>query len=362
MSAYLDLTVKEVNLETADTVCVVFEPNAPFSYLPGQFLTLIAKINDQEVRRSYSLCTSPITDEYPAVAIKRVPGGLMSNHLNDQLRVGQTLRVMPPMGHFCTEVSSGNKRHAVLLGGGSGITPLLGIGKSVLAAEPESIVSLVYANRDENNIIFLNTWNHLKKDYTDRLHIVHSLDHAPMGWTGHQGILTPENLTKIIKQLPDFGVHNTEYFVCGPNGLMDAYIAALTQLGVPQDRIKKEVFVNNSENKDTTVTMAEANMQNQEALVEDDTKAYDVVIILDGEEHTINVEPDYNILEVALDEGIDMPYSCQSGLCTACRGKLLSGKVKMDETEGLSDEEMAQGYVLNCVGHPVTSNVKIEIG
>lgn len=365
MSVYLDLTVREVIRETSDAITIVFEhPGDALDYRAGQFLTLICEVKGAEIRRSYSLCTSPWVDEYPAVTVKRVADGLMSNHLNNTITAGNTIKVMKPMGHFTIDIAPHNKRHVVLMGGGSGITPLMGIAKSVLSQEPESRVSLVYANRDLDSIIFKTQWEQLATQYPERLTVVHSLDQAPPNWQGPAGMVTPDKLVEIIKQLPNQGVHSTEYFICGPNGLMNAIFGALEILGVPKDRIKRELFVNNSSDKKNTDnnTMAESNAQNNEALVEDDTKDYEVTIILDGEEHTFTVEAGYSILETGLDEGIDMPYSCQSGLCTACRGKLLSGKVKMDETEGLSDEEMEEGYVLNCVGHPVTEGVRIEIG
>jgi len=360
MSSYLDLTIHAIEHPTPDSICLFFEePEGGMSYQAGQFLTLIAEIEGKSVRRSYSLCTAPGHDPFPAVGIKRVPGGLMSNYINDTAQPGMTLRAMKPLGNFSVEPAQHNARHVVLLGGGSGIPPLLGIGKTILAEERESRVSLVYANRNEASIMFRSQWDELQAQYEDRLTVVHVLDEPSAHWQGLSGRLTPDRLIEIIKQLPHLGVHNTEYYICGPGGLMEAISSALDVLGIPGDRRKREVFANDLANASETKT--QENIQTED-MAEDPNKAYDVTIILDGEEHTFTVEPGYSILETGLDEGIDIPYSCQSGLCTACRGKLLSGKVTMDETEGLSDEEMEEGYVLNCVGHPVTEGVRIEIG
>lgn len=361
MNKYWDLKIREVRPETNEAICIEFEaPAEGMPYRAGQFLTLIAEVNGKEVRRSYSLCTSPSSDAHPAVGIKRVAGGLMSNFLNDNVAAGQTLRVMEPMGNFTTVIAENQQRHVVLISGGSGITPMLGLAKDILAGEPNSRVSLLYANQHEQAIMFRSTWDGLKKQYGERLTLLYTLDEASASWEGPVGRLNRDSMAALIKQLPEQGVHTTEYFVCGPQGLMQVAFETLEYLGVPQDRIKKEVFATKKMDKDTNELMAD-NAQN-EGLVEDPNKAYDVTIVLDGEEHTFTVEPGYSILETGLDEGLDMPYSCQSGLCTACRGKLLSGKVTMEETEGLSDEEIEEGYVLNCVGHPVTENVKIEIG
>lgn len=346
---YYHLTVKEVIRETPDAINIVFNtPTKPMSYKSGQFLTLIETINGEKVRRAYSLSSSPFVDEYPAVAVKKVEGGRMSTWLNDHLKAGASLEVMEPMGNFITEYNASNSRHIVLLGGGSGITPLISIMKSALHQEPSSKVSLIYTNRNEESIIFKTELAQLQLQYGDRLHIVNVLDHPPTGWTGPSGIPTVELLTKILS---DLDAHkNAEYFICGPGGMMDNAEKALLDSGVPQNKVRKESFTNSADKKPAVVA-AHA-----------DAAGFEVKVIYDGEEYVFDVPNNKTILETALSKDIDLPYSCQSGLCTACRGKCVSGKVRLDESEGLSQSELNEGYVLTCVGHPVSDGVVIEIG
>lgn len=300
------------------------------------------------------MCTSPLVDDYPAVTVKVVEGGKMSGFLNKNLKAGDTIEVMEPMGHFTTDLLKENKRHIILFGGGSGITPLMAILKSILYGEPQSIISLIYANRNEDSIIFKEKIKELQLKFPGRFNVVHVLDNAPLNWQGPSGLLNPDMLKKILAELPAWNPENTQYLMCGPEGMMNNVENTLKAFGISKDKIFKESFVAGTINK------AEAAKQAEE--VKEESTAHEVTVIYDGEEYKFVVEPGKTILETALDLDIDLPYSCQSGLCTACRGKRLSGKVKMDEEEGLSEQELEEGYVLTCVGHPLTSDVKIEIG
>jgi ring-1,2-phenylacetyl-CoA epoxidase subunit PaaE len=348
---YHKLLVKEVISEISEAKTIIFEqPENKIEYKSGQFLTLILDIDGQSVRRSYSMCTSPYCDDDLAVTIKRVKGGLVSNYINDTVKVGDYIEVMDPTGNFTTEYSADNKRHLVMFSGGSGITPMMSILKSTLHAESESIVSLIYANRDIDSIIFKDKLHELEDKYEGRLHVIHILDNAPMEWQGYSGLLNHELLTKLFERIPDWGHDKTTYLMCGPEGMMNNVQTLLEQQGVPSEKVFKESFVSGTINKGL-VTEPDVEVKTQ-----------DVTIIYDGEEHVVTVEPDQPILDAALDMEIDLPFSCQSGLCTACRGKCLSGSVKMDEDEGLSEAEKEAGYVLPCVSHPLTDDVKIEIG
>jgi ring-1,2-phenylacetyl-CoA epoxidase subunit PaaE len=350
---YYELTVKSIIPETRDTITIVFDtpPSGPLAYKPGQFLTLIVPIQGKEVRRAYSLCTSPFTDEFPAVTVKRVENGLMSNWLPDHLKVGDKLKVMGAVGNFTLDYAPSNRRHIVMFAGGSGITPLLSLTKGVLTQEPESIVSLIYCNRDIESVIFKDELDRWEKQYQGRLHVIHILDTAPMNWQGYSGLLNPDMLKKLFDRIPDWGVRNTLYLMCGPEGMMKNVESLLEAYSIPPEQIRKESFVQG------TIDKPAKKEGEEEKLVE-----REVTIRFDGEEYKIMVPPHKAILETALDAGIDLPYSCQSGLCTACRGKALSGKVRLDEEEGLSASERAEGYVLTCVGHPLTDDVVIEIG
>ncbi len=348
---YYRLKVKGIVQETQKAITIVFQqPEPPLEYRPGQFLTLIAEIEDKEVRRSYSFCSAPEIDRDLAVNVKRVEGGLMSNFLADHLKVADELKVMEPMGHFTTDMDPLNKRHMIMFAGGSGITPFMSHIKSILKCEPLSIISLIYANRNIDSIIFMKELEDLQAKNEGRIHVIHILDEAPLTWQGPSGLLNPEMLKEILERIPDWGFDNTQYLMCGPEGMMRNIETCLADFGIPSGNLFKESFVTPTIDK----------IQDDD----DDTelKTREIVVVYDGEEHKFNVDADSTILETALDLDIDLPYSCQSGLCTACRGKLLSGKVKLDEEEGLSDSEREEGYILTCVGHPLTKNVKIEIG
>lgn len=352
---YYELEVKEVVQETKDAISIVFNHPAEgrILYKSGQFLTIIIPVEGKEVRRAYSLCTSPFVDQDLAVTVKRVDNGLMSNWLPDNLKAGGKLKVMEPMGQFTTDFNKNNKRHIIMFAGGSGITPIMSIIKSMVSEEPDSLCSLIYCNRDIDSIIFKNELDRLQTVDEGRLHVIHILDNAPMNWQGYSGLLNHDMLSKLFERIPDWGIEKTTYLMCGPEGMMKNVDTLLEARHIPKEKIFKESFVQGTIDKDSKKETAE---------VVGEQKAREVTIRYDGQEYKVLVPPNKAILETALDQGIDLPYSCQSGLCTACRGKALSGKVKLDEEEGLSKSEREEGYVLTCVGHPLTDDVVIEIG
>ncbi|HEX9651363.1 MAG TPA: ferredoxin--NADP reductase [Cyclobacteriaceae bacterium] len=352
-SHYYNLKVKEVVRETEDAISIVFDPEVNIDYKSGQFLTIILPFDGKKVRRAYSLCSSPFTDSNPAVMVKRVEGGLMSDYLNTRLKAGDILEVMEPMGNFTTEFSIENKRHIIMFGGGSGITPLISIIKSTLNQEPESILTLIYCNRNIDSVIFRDQLENLQKHNEGRLQVIHILDDAPVNWQGPSGLLNHEMLQQLIERIPNWGPEKTVYLMCGPEGMMNNVETLLEKRGIPREKIFKESFVAGTIGKEE---------KQDSAMEEGEGKDYDVTVIYDGEEYTFEVKAGQHILETALDRDIDLPFSCQSGLCTACRGKLISGKIKMDEDEGLSEAEKSEGYVLTCVGRPISSDVKIQIG
>lgn len=351
---YYNLVVKEIVPETKDAISIVFhQPENKVNYKSGQFLTLITNIKGKDVRRAYSLCSSPYVDEDLAVSVKRVDDGLMSNWLPDTVKAGDTIKVLEPMGHFTTVFDKDKKRHLIMFAGGSGITPMLSLIKSTLTQEPDSIVSLIYCNRDIDSIIFKDELAKWETNYQGRLHVIHVLDNAPMNWQGYSGLLNPEMLKKLFERIPDWGMDKSTYLMCGPEGMMKNVETLLKEHNIPKEKIFKESFVQGTIDKEK---------KQAESSAPEEKKTREVTIRYDGSEYKIMVEPDRAILETALDQGIDLPFSCQSGLCTACRGKALSGKVKLDEEEGLSQSERDEGYVLTCVGHPMTDDVVIEIG
>ncbi len=353
---YRQLTVKNIIQETKDSISLVFEQptSGKLNYKSGQFLTVIATVQGKEVRRSYSLCSSPFVDDDLVVMVKRVDNGLMSNWLPENLKPGQKIKVLEPLGNFTTDYDKSKKRHLIMFAGGSGITPMMSILKSLMNQEPDSICSLIYCNRDIDNVIFKNELDQRQAQYEGRVHVIHVLDNAPMNWQGYSGLLNKEMLVKLFERIPNWGLEKTTYLMCGPEGMMKNVDTLLSELHIPKENIFKESFVSGIIDKEKK--------EESKAATVSGNKAHEVTVRYDGQEYKFVVEPNRTILETALDQGIDLPYSCQSGLCTACRGRALSGQVKLDEEEGLSQSERAEGYVLTCVGHPITDDVVIEIG
>ncbi len=345
----LKLTIKEVIRVADDAVNLVFEkPGVQFSYLPGQFITLSDNISGKKIFRPYSFCSSPYVDEFPTVTVKRVPGGLMSNHINDNYHAGQEVEAQEPMGLFTTEYNSDRSRHAIFFGGGSGITPLFSILKTILQKEPDSKVSLIYGNRREEFIIFREELDQMNEAYPnfELKHILEEPGNADPDFTGRP---TPDMIAHIYDSLD--ANDQTEIYVCGPEGMMDTVADGLQLAGVKDHQIKRESFeAGKTSPAEVTGEVAAGEMKSE------------VIIVLDGETHNLTLDKSRPILEQALKKDLDMPYSCQSGLCTACMGRCIEGEVSVDEAEGLIEEEIAEGYVLTCVGKPVSDKIKIEIG
>ncbi|MGK7396339.1 MAG: 2Fe-2S iron-sulfur cluster-binding protein [Candidatus Cyclobacteriaceae bacterium M3_2C_046] len=343
---YTSLKVKEVVKETPDAVTIIFEqPDPEITYESGQYLTCICPLDNQEERRAYSLNSSAFLKELPAITVKRESEGKVSNYLYSQVKPGDTIKALEPMGNFTTSFDPDNKRHLVFIGGGSGITPLMSIMSTVLQMEKQSKVTLIYSNRNETSIIFKEKLHKLEQEHKDRLKIYHILSQPETDSYGPAGRLTDVRLREILNEVTDKSLPG-EYYLCGPQGLMQMAEAELKNQGVATDNIKKESFV------------ASSDLAGEQASYD---QISEVTVLMDGEEYNFKVEPGKTILETALDNDIDMPFSCQSGICTTCRCKKLEGEVEMDETDGLTPEELEEGYVLVCVGHPKTSKLKLEV-
>lgn len=344
------LQVKNVIQETPDTITIDFwHPlSEQIKYKAGQFVTVIVPADKgKKVRRSYSMSSSPHTDSSLAITVKRVSGGLVSNYLCDQVKKGDFLEIIEPMGNFFVEPSTENARHVVLIGAGSGITPLISMAKSILKLEKNSKVTLVYGNRREEGIIFWKTLTDMELADRQRFHVVHVLSDASDNWAGLRGRINKANIVVILKEL-NIHFKNEEYYMCGPQGMMDEMLETFAMFEVPEHKIFKESFHAPMVDEDPAEDAVELKTQT-------------VTVKYDGEEHVFEVAPHQSILEAALDLDIDLPYSCQAGMCTACLGKCTTGKVKMDEDEGLTKSEIEQGFVLTCVAHPLTADVVLEI-
>ncbi|AYA38755.1 oxidoreductase [Hymenobacter oligotrophus] len=366
-SPYLTLNVVELTRETDDAITIHLEraDRQAVACQPGQFLTLIVPCGSgsRPERRSYSLSSTPGEAPRLSVTVKRVAGGLVSNYLLDNVQVGQTMEAMVPMGNFTVQCNPGTARSLVLIGAGSGITPLMSILKSVLQQEPQSQVLLVYGNRNEESVIFKQQLADLEQQYAGRLQVEHvfSQPTKPVAPHQHSGRLNRTMLLRILEKRQQQPADKAEYYMCGPEGMMSEAKAALELLGVPGNQIFRESFVASADSAETAAAQPGGH-GSVSADDSDEIVARKVTIQYEGTDYVLEVPAGKTILETALDQDIDLPYSCQAGLCTACRGKCLSGKVHLDEREGLSDSELKQGYVLVCVGHPLTNDVVIEIG
>ncbi len=356
MAARYFLKVKDVVRETSDAVTITFwHPiNEEIRYQPGQFLTFLLNINGQKVRRSYSMASSPHVDVSLAVSVKRVPGGLVSNYLCDRIRPGDVLETLEPMGTFVPKLDPQNQRNVVLIGAGSGITPLFSMAKSVLHIEPNSRVWLIYGNRNQESIIYKAHLDAMEQAHgKSRFQVTHVLSQPDFGWTGPEGRLNQHTLSRMLEQLPASDLQNASVYLCGPDGMMAEARAALSLVGVPAERVYKESY--------TTALIPAGDVVEEPLTDDEDNDSPEVTVLYEGSEYKFAVAPHQTILEAALDLDIDLPYSCQAGMCTACLGRCTSGKVKLDEEDGLSDSELKAGYVLTCVAHPVGPNVIIEI-
>jgi ring-1,2-phenylacetyl-CoA epoxidase subunit PaaE len=353
MSKYYFLKVKEIERETEDASTIHFwHPlNEVVAYRPGQFITLLLPFEDKKVRRSYSMSSSPYTDVSLAITIKRVPGGFASNMLLDNLKVDDVLEAMEPAGNFFPKQEDDQTRQVVFIGAGSGITPLFSIMKSILMVEPESEVFLIYGSRDEKSIIFKDKIRALQLKYKDRFKVVHSLSQPSFEWNEETGRLNKTHILKIMEGLPTLEKQTAEYFICGPDDMMEEAHRALAILAVPESKIRKESFLTATAAQPGEVTMEE----------DDSLKTREITLFYEGTEYKLPVKPHETVLEAALNMDIDLPYSCQAGMCTACLGRCVSGKVHLDEEDALSEAELKEGFILTCVTHPMSDDVVIEV-
>ena len=347
------LKVAEIVPETAEANSIRFEVppelRDDFAFRAGQHLTLRATIGGEEVRRNYSLCTAP-DDENWMVTVKRIGGGLFSNWVGDHLKAGDTIDVMVPHGSFTTDFDSARKRHLVGIAGGSGITPVMSLIRTVLREEPNSRFTLFYGNRDSSSVIFLEALANLKDKYLGRLELYHFLDAEEQDIALFNGMLDRERLDEAISALvPDAAVVDG-WFICGPGPMMDAAEGALLDRNVAKDRIHIERFTADRPAGAAVREMAELQTK---------AEGVTVSVTLDGRTRKVPFTAG-NILDSARTSGLSAPFACKAGVCATCRAKVTKGKVEMAVHYGLTDEEVAEGYVLTCQSVPVGDGVAVD--
>lgn len=355
MAKFHTLTISDVRQETADCVSVAFnvpqELKNEYQFTQGQYLTLKTSINNQEVRRSYSICTSPLEGEL-RVAIKKVEQGVFSTYANETLKAGDSLEVMTPMGKFFTRVDPKQSKNYVLFAAGSGITPIISIVKTVLETEPNSQVTLFYGNKNSDSIIFREELEGLKNTYLTRFSLYHVLSRENLGVELFKGRIESEKCNKLLHSFVLPGTID-EAFMCGPVDMINAVRAELEQVGVAKENIHFELFTSAGSKSNLGSTQKQNNPTTNVAA--------EVTIVLDGDRFTFDMQDaNDNILDAALKAGADLPYACKGGVCCTCRARVLEGEVDMEVNYALEPHEVEQGFVLTCQSHPKTKSVTVD--
>lgn len=352
-----ELFVKRVTPDAAGSAVLTFaippDLRDTYDFQPGQFLTLRASIDGASVRRSYSICSSRPhyrhTQELE-VGIKPVEGGAFSRWATNELRPGDVVDVMPPEGRFTPRVAGA--RHRVGFCAGSGITPVLSILASTLEEDPAARFTLVYSNQRLSTIMFNEALQDLKDRYPARLTLIHLLSRQPQEFALLQGRLDEAKVRELLTTLlPVQGID--EAFICGPEGMIDATERALREAGLAAERIHTERFFS----ADTVDATRRAKPRTADAAR---TTAYTLDVVLDGKTHHLGMDAQDRVLDVALDAGLDLPYSCKGGVCCTCRARVLEGQVAMEKNFTLEAWEIDKGFVLTCQARPLTPKVVVS--
>lgn len=350
------LQVAEVRMETADCVSVLFSVpeklKETFRYKQGQYLTIRTKINGEEIRRSYSICSSPLENEL-RIAIKKMPDGVFSTYANDLLKKGDLLDVMPPIGKFYTELHPADSKEYVGFASGSGITPLISIIKTTLQTELASSFTLVYGNRNRQSIIFKEELEALKNRYMNRFRVIYILSGEKTDANINFGRIDTEKCRLLFDKY--IAVKHTDaFFLCGPENMIFRVKEALESNGIDTKKIHFELFTIPGTGKEKLAD------KRQRTSVQDN-KQSKITIKADGVSIDFDLGFDSDaILDAAIKQGADLPYACKGGVCCTCRAKIVEGKVDMDVNYGLEPEEIEQGFILTCQSHPRTEKVVVD--
>jgi ring-1,2-phenylacetyl-CoA epoxidase subunit PaaE len=356
---FYSLTINDVQPETDTAIRVSFKvPESltkTFSFKPGQFLTLQTTIDGEQVRRSYSIC-SGVSDGHLRVGIRRVQGGLFSNHANDNFKSGDVIDVMPPQGSFCPQLDVSHQKNYMCLAVGSGITPILSIISSVLSTEPTSTVSLVYGNKRTNTVMFKEELSFLKNRYLARFKWINVMSQEDQGSDILKGKIDNKKGYLLQKHKMIDILNTDEAFICGPESMISEVSRGFRLEGLDNDQIHYELFANSSADSDTILEKSRLRVQEY-----GEEKTSQVTIISDGRSIDFKLATvGSNILDAGMDNGVELPYSCKAGVCSTCKAKLIKGKVEMDISHGLEPHEVEAGYILTCQAHPVSDEVVVS--
>ncbi|MCW5519969.1 2Fe-2S iron-sulfur cluster binding domain-containing protein [Aureitalea sp. L0-47] len=345
MSNFYTLSVSEVKKVTPNSVRVSF--NIPddlsdtFAFIPGQYITIKQELNGMEIRRAYSICSSPSSGKL-SVGVKKVKNGAFSVYANEELEAGNTLEVMPPEGKFTLEPQSDKTNHYLAFAAGSGITPILSIMTSVLEEEPKSTFSLIFGNQSLEETMFANDISELKNKYPNRLNAEYLFSRKKEDF-GLFGRIERSTVNYLLKnKLPQEDFYS--YFLCGPEQMITTVSELLKENGVSEDKIHFELFTSTDSEETEVVTDGRSN----------------ITVILDDETESFVMDNDTPILTACLNRGLDAPYSCQGGICSTCIARITEGKAEMRKNQILTDEEIEEGLILTCQAHPVSPSVTVD--
>ncbi|AMC11250.1 flavodoxin reductase [Lutibacter profundi] len=347
MSNFHSLIVKEIKQETPDAISIVFDiPKAiqnNFNFIAGQYITIKTTIASEEIRRAYSICSSPNSGEL-RIAIKKIKNGLFSVFATTKLKKGDVLEVSAPEGKFILETSKNNAKNYLGIVAGSGITPVMAMIKAVLEDEPTSTFSLVFGNKTVKDTIFKGEIDTLKNKYptTFNIQYVYSREQQPNALFGR---IDEGNINFILKNKFTGCTFNSA-FLCGPETMIETVKNTLINSGFDKNNIYFELFSTPSSSKNDVTKTFEGNC--------------DITVLVDDEETTFTMNSKTTILTAALKEGIDAPYSCQGGICSSCIAKVVEGSVVMDKNAILSDKEIKEGLILTCQAHPTSQKITID--
>ncbi len=346
-SNFIPLKVHEVIQETEDSVRILLkdEENRISSFSPGQFITVTIPTGISEVKRSYSIFTTP--DQLPilGIAVKKIPGGLISPIMDSLIKKDAVLLALPPAGRFTFDQLKGNDKHLYFYGAGSGITPLHSMIRSALLNQPGVKITLLYSNRNESSVVLGTLLEELRNQYSDRFRIVYFFSRAESPTIGRAGRIDASALNEILAESENGTIQTADHFLCGPSGLMNEIGKTLIERGVNKNLIHREYY---------GLTVSQDYLQSNAAA------DHEVTIIIENTYYRVMVNAGESILEAALRSGLDLPFSCMSGSCASCRAKLLAGQVTLVDQSTLSDEEIKAGFCLTCVGYPLSDDVIID--
>lgn len=353
MATFHKLKIKDIYKEIDDCSVVTFdipsELTEEFAFRQGQHLTLKADIDGEDVRRSYSLCSSPLENEWK-VAVKLIPGGKFSSLVNNQLKTGDTLEIMAPSGNFGVDTSETPKTY-IAFAAGSGITPVLSMIKTHLAKEPNAKFKLFYLNRTVKSIIFKEEIEQLRNQHFGRLEIFYFLTKEHRDIELLNGRFTSEKLQEIFSKLVDVSQVD-EAFLCGPEAMIFLIRDELIAAGMPKEHVHYELFVTG---------LSEEDIKRTERLAQQNVEGVEVTIVDGGKEFHFTMTSDYdNILDAALAAGADLPFACKGGVCSTCKCQILEGSIEMKINYALEADEVAQNFALSCQSVPTSESVKVD--